>query len=350
MASSTKTPESRGGFLSLPSRNRGPWASLWSRVAIACACLVITTLVVWWGRAGYRDLDGKLNDFLSCIYYATVSLSTTGYGDITPVTPFARMMNVVIVTPLRFIFLITLVGTTVEVLTSRGRDEYRRKHWRNRVHDHTIVVGYGVKGRAAIATLLDSGINPAEIVVIAEDTHSCQEANTLGLVTVRGDARREDVLREALIATATTLIVAASSDDVTVLITLTAKQLNPNLSITVAARESSNAQLMRQSGATSVIMTAESAGQLLAISQLSPTAGAVIADLIDPLDGLEVVERAISPGELGMAPTKLTEQGSLVLAIIRDGVTHRFDETDIKVLQTGDRVVLIRNRDNTGKA
>ena len=58
---------------------------------------------------------------LDCLYYATVSLSTTGYGDITPVTPSARLVNVLVITPLRVAFLIVLIGTTVETLTTRSR-------------------------------------------------------------------------------------------------------------------------------------------------------------------------------------------------------------------------------------
>ena len=52
-------------------------------------------------------------------YYATVTLSTTGYGDIVPITELARITNIFVITPLRFIFLIVLVGTTIEVLTRR---------------------------------------------------------------------------------------------------------------------------------------------------------------------------------------------------------------------------------------
>ena len=334
-----------GGVLLMPERERGPLATLWVRVGVAMACLIITTLVVWFGRDGYRDLDGKLNDFLSCLYYATVSLSTTGYGDITPVTPFARMMNVLVITPLRFVFLITLVGTTVEVLTARGRDEYRRHRWRTRVRDHTVIVGFGVKGRTAATTLLESGALPATIVVIADDQHSCDEANDMSLVVVRGDARREDVLRSAAVDAARSLIIAADSDDVTVLITLSARRLNPNLQITVSARESANAELIRQSGANSVIMTAESAGKMLAITLSAPDAGEVLEDLIDPGRGLEVVQRVVLPAELGLSPIKLTEQGNLVLEIIRGGEKLRFDSPNIGVLQLHDVLVLVCHRE-----
>jgi len=274
-----------------------------------------------------------------------VSLSTTGYGDITPVSTEARLVNILVITPLRFLFLIVLVGTTVEVLTSRGREEYRQHRWRTRVRDHTVVIGFGVKGRTAVTTMLDSGTDPKKIVVVAADISHCEEASALGVVVVRGDGRREDVLRAAAVDSASAVIVAADSDDVTVLITLTARRLNPRAVITVAARESANASLLRQSGADSVIMTAESAGRLLAVTLLTPTAGGILEDLIDPGKGMEVVERTVTAEEIGIAPIKLVERGTLVLAIIRDGITHRFDSGEITVFQRGDRVVLIRHHE-----
>ena len=70
-------------------------------------------------------------------YYSTVSLSTTGYGDIVPVTPQARLLTTVVITPLRLLFLIVLVGTTVELLTERSRQAVRIERWSSRVRNHT---------------------------------------------------------------------------------------------------------------------------------------------------------------------------------------------------------------------
>ncbi len=338
------THQHGAGEILLPQRERGTFTTIWIRVGIAVGCLLITTLVVWFGRDGYRDLDGTLNDFWSCLYYAAVSLSTTGYGDITPVTTTARLVNVFIITPLRFIFLITLIGTTIEQLSSRGRTQIRRQRWRERVSNHTVVVGFGVKGRSAVNTLLESGRDSKSIVVIAENSLECADAGRLGVVVVRGDARREDVLREAQLERAKEMIVAVNSDAVAVLITLTAHQVNKEVAITVAAREGSSASILREAGATSVIMTSESAGRLMAVTLLSPTAGGILEDLIDPSKGLEVVERPVRDDEIGTAPTALTEHGNLVLSIKRDGLNHRFDSLDITLLERGDTLVVIRHR------
>lgn len=193
--------------LRLPARRYGPLGSFAIRVGIAVACLVATTLLVYHERDGYKDGNGTAISLLDALYYATVTLSTTGYGDIGPVTDTARLMNLLIITPLRFVFLITLVGTTVEVLTQRSRDEFRAKRWRKTVQDHTVVVGFGVKGRSAVRALIDQGTRPEAIVVVSSSTVEVDEAAAMGTIGVVGDATREDVLREAAVPVAARIVV-----------------------------------------------------------------------------------------------------------------------------------------------
>jgi len=329
------------GTVALPARRRGPLGSFAIRVGIALACLVITTVLVYVERDGYKDSNGTPITWLDALYYATVTLSTTGYGDIVPATEQARLANILIITPLRFVFLITLVGTTVEVLTQRSRDEFRIKRWRQTVQDHTVVVGFGVKGRSAFGALLDQGTPPHSIVVVSNDATEIDDATTLGAVGVVGDATREEVLRSASVQRAARIIVATDRDDTSVLVTLTARRLAPNATLVASARESQNIPVLRQSGADVVIPTAESAGRMLGLSLTSPVAGHLIEDLLEPNHGLEIVEREITPAELGIAPESLSAQSVIVLAVVRDGVVHRFDERSVKLLQKGDRIVVI---------
>ena len=72
--------------LALPVKERGPVRAIGTRVFIALMCVVITTVLVYVERADYRDLEGTIDTWLDALYYATVTLSTTGYGDITPTT------------------------------------------------------------------------------------------------------------------------------------------------------------------------------------------------------------------------------------------------------------------------
>ena len=109
-----------------------------------------------------------------------MSLSTTGYGDITPYTPTARLVNVLVITPLRVAFLIVLIGTTVETLTTQSRQVYQIQRWRNKVRNHIVIVGYGTKGRTAAAAMVGDEVAPADIVVVDEDPVALERAKSAG--------------------------------------------------------------------------------------------------------------------------------------------------------------------------
>lgn len=330
--------------LRFPERRFSPVRNISVRIAIAVLALLITTTLVWAEGDCYQDRgnEGGLS-WIDSLYYAAVTLSTTGYGDITPVCESARLVNVIIITPLRFLFLIVLVGTTIEVLTQRTREQMRSKRWRNNVNDHTVIIGYGVKGRAAARSLVDAGMSAHDIVVVAKDRGEVDEATRDGFVGVVGDGRRENVLRDAAIDRAKRIVVATNEDDTSILVTLTARRLSPNATIVAAVREAQNLEILRQSGANNVIPTAESAGRLMGLSLLSSTAGEIMEDLLDSGRGLEVMEREITRDEMGMSPADLDASGQIVLAVIRKGVAHRFDTSDITRLEPGDRLVVIRH-------
>jgi voltage-gated potassium channel len=130
-----------------------------------------------------------------------------------------------------------------------------------------------------------------------------------------------------------------------VLVTLTARRLAPTATIVVAARESVNADILRQSGANIVIPTAESAGHLMGLSLISPVAGEIMEDLLDATRGLHITERDVTNEELGLTPSQLDASGQLVLAVVREGKVARFDE-QLDALQQGDRLVVIRSDAN----
>ncbi|MGH3153574.1 MAG: potassium channel family protein [Streptosporangiaceae bacterium] len=123
-------PAPSAGFLSLRSRPATPLAAVAKRMLLAVGLLALSAAIVYLGRDGYRDAahPGRPLSALACVYYATVTLWTTGYGDIVPVTDTARLVNTVLITPIRVIFLIVLFGTTLEVLAERTRRNWRIPH------------------------------------------------------------------------------------------------------------------------------------------------------------------------------------------------------------------------------
>ena len=93
---------------------------------------------------------------------------------------------------------------------------------------HTVVIGYGMKGRSAVQALMDQGYPAGPIVVVDQNGANIKAATADGCVGVLGDARREEVLRQAAVPSAERVIVAADRDDTSVLVTLTARRLAPD--------------------------------------------------------------------------------------------------------------------------
>jgi voltage-gated potassium channel len=314
---------------------------VWRRVVVAALVLVACVLIVYVGRDGYRDNNGGEISVLDATYYATVSLSTTGYGDIVPVTPGARLINILLITPLRIMFLLILIGTTLEALTASSREEFRIRRWRSRVRQHVVVCGYGTKGRSAIRALMSNGTPAEQIVVVDADPRAIEEANSAGFTGVLGDAGRTEVLGRASVEKARAVIVAADRDDAAVMITLTVRQLNPGVPITASVREEENASLLRQSGADSVITSSAAAGRLLGLSTDSPRLVAVVEDLLTAGHGLDLVQRQVTQSEVGLSPRQLHD---VVLSVTRGGRSLRFDDPLIGTLQSEDLLVVVKSR------
>ena len=298
----------------LPQRVESPWVALYKRLVLALAILVFTVLLVWLHRDGYVDVNDPHHevDLVDATYYTTVTLSTTGYGDIVPVSPSARMVNAFVITPLRIGFLALLISSTLEVLASQGRARFRAARWRKHMEDHYVVIGYGTKGRRAARTLVNNGVEVRKIVVVDPRSDAQMEANADGFAVINGDATRRDVLHRAGIVDARRVLISTDRDDSTVLATLTVRQLNPDVSIVAVVREAENVPLAKQSGADNVVTYGE---------------------------GLEVAERDILVNEVGKQPQQLPDQ---VIAVLRDEKVFRYFDPVVTQLARGDKVIVVR--------
>jgi voltage-gated potassium channel len=318
----------------MPTRPRAAIEQIGRRLLLAVGLLVLMAVVVLIQRDGYSDgVDGSVG-VIDAFYYATVSATTTGFGDIAPVSDSARLFDVLLVTPARVMFLIVLVGTTMEVLTDQSRHALATRRWRKRVNDHHIICGYGSTGSSAARALRAQGIGSDEIVVIERLADPARQASEDGYVTIHGDAALTTTLRDAHIEQARAVVVAPSRDDTAVLITLTAREMNPDVTIVSGVREADNLHLLTQSGADSVIHSAEAVGRLLGMATRSASVATVMDDLLMPGGGFDVTECDPVRGTDGALSAPA---GTKVLAVVRDGQHQPLEGA----IRDGDRLVVL---------
>lgn len=322
----------------LPKRERAPLASIGRRVGFACALVVFVALVVRIGRDGYIDVTDDPIGFLDALYYASVTVTTAGYGDITAVGDGARLATVLLIMPARILFLILVVSTTVEVLTEQSRELLAVRRWRQRVNNHILICGFGATGQAAAGDLRSRGVSTDRIVVVDTDPASVELATDLGYAGVVGDATQTGVLDRAGVTTASAIIVSPNRDDTAVLVTLTAREMNATAHIVAGGRERENLHLLRQGGADEVIDATAAIGRMLGMGTQSPAAGRVLDDLLDAGTGLELVE--IDPDVEAGQP--VTPSGATLVSIVRGGLRLPQSQVDASNIAAGDRIVVLR--------
>lgn len=326
-------------LVTLPVRRRPPLRAIAQRIVFAIGLLVFTAVVVYVGRDGYTDSAGEPIGFLDALYYASVTVTTTGYGDIAAVTGTTRLAALLLITPARILFLILVVGTTVEVLTERSRQLLLTQRWRRHVKDHHVICGYGSTGEAATRAVLAQGVEPTSIVVVDSVPAAVDRATENGLTAVVGDASRVAVLRQAAVERAASVIVTPNRDDTAVLVTLTVRELNPDAHIVAAVREKENLHLLRQSGADAVIDSSAAVGRLLGLATHTPSALQVIDDLLEAGTSLELAEVApVADDDGRLAPPA----GTSLVEVLRRGARLPVGHPDTERLEPTDRLVVVR--------
>eukprot|EP01034_Spumella_vulgaris_P006732 gene6732-8573_t len=101
------------------------WADVLARLSLAFFLIGIVVLVHWIDRAGLKDnYDGEIS-FLDVVYFTMISVTTTGFGDIHPVSDRSRLIEAVIVTPIRIMVLFIFVGTAYNFVLKRTWEKWR---------------------------------------------------------------------------------------------------------------------------------------------------------------------------------------------------------------------------------
>ncbi len=317
----------------------GPWTQFAIRVLLMIALLAFIVGFHWIERESLRDnLDGHVS-FSDIIYFTMISATTTGYGDVVPVTDQARLFDALIVTPIRIFFILILAGTAYTFVIKRVWSKWIMRRLQNDLHNHIVVVGFGVSGSQAVRELIARGTKPGCIVVIDRNGGNLEQAEELGCAVLQADATRDTTLSAVKVDRARALIVSAGSDDTSILVTLTARHLAPELKVTVIVRNADNELLARQAGATTVINPVSFSGLLMASSTDGPSVHDYISDLASMSGRVRLVERPAAADEIGQPLSKITT--GLGVRLYRDGAPVGFWEEGAKAVRAGDTIVEI---------
>lgn len=314
------------------------WADVAARISAALALVFLVVLIHWFDRDGLVDnYDGEIS-FLDVVYFTMISITTTGFGDIAPVSDRSRLIEAAIVTPIRVLVLFIFVGTAYNFLIKRSWENWRMKRIQETLTDHIVVLGFGISGSQAVHELIARGTPAHCIVVLDRDAERLREAEALGCNVMEGDATRDETLIAVRIGQARTVLVSAGRDDTSILIILTVRHLAPRVPISAVVRAEDNELLARQAGADNVINPVRFTGLLLAGSAEGSHIAGYMADLASVSGQVQLVERTATPAEVGQPLDALPGKG---LRIYRGGQAIGFWEEGARRIEAGDTIVEI---------
>lgn len=321
------------------------WGDLALRLGLALGLIFLVVMIHWWDREGLVDHhDGHIS-FLDVVYFTMISVTTTGFGDIAPISDRSRLVEAVIVTPVRVLVLFLFVGTAYNFIIKRSWEKFRMARIQKTLTDHIVVLGFGISGSEAVRELIERGTDPGTIVVMDPSEERLHIAEDLGCNVICADAARDENLKAVRIANARSVLVSAGRDDTSILIVLTVRHLAPDVPISVVVRAADNEILARQAGANNVINPVRFTGLLLAGSAQGTHISDYMADLASVSGRVQLVERAVLPEEVGKPLSQLASGGK-GLRIYRQGEAIGFWEDAACTLQPGDTIVEILPTDS----
>ena len=316
-----------------------PAAQFAVRMAIMVGMIVFIVSFHWIERGSLRDnIDGHVS-FSDVIYFTMISATTTGYGDVVPVTDQARLFDALIVTPIRVFFILLLAGTAYTFIIKRTWNRWLMKLIQKNLRDHILLAGFGVSNEKTMEELLSRGTPPQRIVVIDNDKEALDRAAECGVAVLLGDATRDETLCAAHVDRAAAMLVSSGRDDSNILVVLTARKLSPTVKISVTIRETDNEDIARQAGADTVINPISFTGLLLASSLEGPHRAEYLSDLATSAGNVELRERVVGPDEVGRSLQEICT--GQAVRLIRDGKPHAPNDPTFHRLAPGDRILEI---------
>jgi voltage-gated potassium channel len=211
-------------------------------------------------------------DLINAIYFTIITTATVGYGDISPQSPIQKFFVITLVLggasliAYAFTLIIMVVSMTVEDITSGARHRRMLKSVKN----HFVLCGYGRVGSAVHSELLKRN----QSVVIIEKNQKIVEQELWedpNVLAIPGDATDENIMKDAGIAKARGVIITTGEDVDNLFITLTAREIHPEIWIVTRASKKVNVKRLYRSGANKVISPESSGAEDIYFAAIQPT-------------------------------------------------------------------------------
>jgi voltage-gated potassium channel len=273
-------------------------------------------LWLWWDRGG---------TVMDALFMTVTTITTIGYGEVRPLDTPGRVFTMLVAFSGIGTLFYTLGVVMEHLVAARLADPAGRRKMERRIETltgHVIVAGLGRVGRQAVEELAAAN---ALFVVIDPSPAAAEHAQARGWLYLAGDATDDAVLERAGVRAARGLIVTSSSDATNMYIVLSARVLNPALTIVSRAADETSVTKLIRAGANRAISPYAIGGHRLAHLMLSPT----VVDFFETAlrrgaETLAIEDLAIAAGSPAAGRTlealdARRATGATVLAVLRDG-------------------------------
>ncbi|MAZ25691.1 MAG: potassium channel protein [Cytophagaceae bacterium] len=231
------------------------------------------------GILGFKIFAGY--SWTDSVYMTIITISTVGFGEVEPLNDAAKIFTIVLILTSVFALGYAISIVTEYVLSRSNYQLLKKKTMQRKIDklkDHVIVVGYGRNGKQAVQKLRTYHRN---FVIIELDEQLAEKFESDEHLFITGDANEDDVLKQAGVERAATLISALPNDADNLFVVLSARQLNKDLKIISRASEETTYDKLKFAGANNVIMPDKIGGDHMASLVVTP-------DLVEFFDNLSV--------------------------------------------------------------
>lgn len=267
----------------------------------ALAILILGIVLSWITQALFAHFEGRVLRFHEALLFVGETLSTTGYGELTPFrSPITVLWSLFMMGTgfvLIFVWLASLAGTW---LSDRFQPRAPRRAPR-RLKAHTLIIGSGPAARYVADECLEARV---PFLLVSEPGPLLDDALRHGLPVMEGDAREGEVLQAAGIDSARAMVVTLSDPD-NASVCLVARSLRTDLWVHCTVEHAENEPFLQAAGAGAAISAKRTLGRRLAWLCTAPLAGQ-IDRLWGQLEGLSVCQVPVLPASPLAATTLRT--------------------------------------------